>query len=235
MIDFQHVSKRYKGAEQCAVADATFQVKDGEFVFLVGPSGSGKTTIFKLITREEPLTEGHIQVNDFDLNRLKHRKAPFYRRTLGVVFQDFRLIQTKTVAENLAFVMQVINIDPYFIDDRVDEVLTWVNMADKKHRYPHELSGGEQQRVSIARALMNRPAVILADEPTGNLDPELSRETLQLFDRVNRELKTTVLVVTHERALVDEMNKRVLYLDRGRIVGDREQGTYDITGTKGRR
>ncbi|MCD7838864.1 MAG: ATP-binding cassette domain-containing protein [Clostridiales bacterium] len=235
MIDFQHVSKRYKGAEQFAVEDATFQVKDGEFVFLVGPSGSGKTTIFKLLTKEEPLTEGNIRVNSFDLNRLKRRRVPFYRRTLGVIFQDFRLIQTKTVAENLAFVMQVINIDPYFIDDRVDEVLNWVEMADKKRRYPHELSGGEQQRVSIARALMNRPEVILADEPTGNLDPELSREILQLFDRVNRELKTTLLVVTHEKALVDEMNKRVLYLDRGHIVGDRQQGTYEIAGMKGRR
>ncbi len=235
MIDFQNVSKRYKGAEQYAVEDATFHVGDGEFVFLVGPSGSGKTTIFKLLTREEPLTAGHIQVNSFDLNQLRHRRVPFYRRTLGVVFQDFRLIQTKTVAENLAFVMQVINIDPYFIDDRVDEVLTWLGMADKKQRYPHELSGGEQQRVSIARALMNRPEVLLADEPTGNLDPELSRETLQLFDRVNRELKTTVLVVTHEKALVDEMSKRVLYLDRGHIVGDRQQGTYEIAGAKGRR
>ncbi|MCD8051657.1 MAG: cell division ATP-binding protein FtsE [Clostridiales bacterium] len=235
MIDFQHVSKRYKGTEQLAVQDATFQVKDGEFVFLVGPSGSGKTTIFKLITKEEPLTGGNIQVNSFDLNRLKHRRVPFYRRTLGVVFQDFRLIQTKTVAENLAFVMKVINIDPYFIDDRVDEVLSWVGMTDKKQRFPHELSGGEQQRVSIARALMNRPEVILADEPTGNLDPELSQDTLQLFDRINRELKTTVLVVTHEKALVDAMNKRVLYLDRGRIVGDRQQGTYEFSGAKGRR
>lgn len=226
MIEFQSVSKRYKGAQNYAIQNATFQVWDGEFLFLVGPSGSGKSTIIKLLSAEEPITEGRILANGFDLSIIKRRKIPYLRRTLGVVFQDFRLIQSKTVEDNLSFVMRVINIDPWFIDDRVDEVLELVGLSDKRKRYPRELSGGEQQRVAIARALMNRPDVILADEPTGNLDPDLSLEIMELFDRVNRELKTTVMVVTHEKNLVDSMDKRVIYLDEGRIIGDHPRGNY---------
>jgi cell division transport system ATP-binding protein len=227
MIQFQSVSKKYKGADEFALQDVSFQMKDGEFTFLVGPSGSGKSTIIKLLSAEEPITKGKIIANDYDLSALRKRQVPFYRRTVGVVYQDFRLIQSRTVGDNLAFVMRVVGIDSWFIKDRVDEVLDLVGLSDKKDRYPQELSGGEQQRVSIARALMNRPKVILADEPTGNLDPELSQEVMDLFVRVNKELNTTVMVVTHEKYLVNGMNKRVIYLDSGRVVRDHPFGKYD--------
>lgn len=226
MIEFQSVAKQYKGTKHFAIQDVSFRIEDGEFVFLVGPSGSGKSTIIKLVSAEERLSSGSILSNGFDLSKLRRRRIPFYRRTLGVVFQDFRLIQSKTVEENLTFVMRVIGIDPWFINDRVEEVLELVELRGLNKRYPRELSGGEQQRVAIARALMNRPSVILADEPTGNLDPDLSFEIMKIFERVNQELNTTVLVVTHEKSLVDQMDKRVIYLNEGHIIGDRLQGDY---------
>lgn len=218
MIEFQSVTKKYR--ESVAVEDISFCVKDNSFTFLVGASGSGKSTLIRLLSAEERATSGRILSNDYDLSTLRRSQIPYYRRTLGVVFQDFRLIQSKTVEENLSFVMRAIGTDSWFIPDQIEEVLKLVGLTNMNKRLPRELSGGEQQRVAIARALINCPQVVLADEPTGNLDPKLSREIMELFERVNQELKTTILVVTHERELVSAMNKRVISLERGRIISD---------------
>lgn len=230
MITFQSVSKRYKGCKDYAVKDISFTVEDGAFSFLVGPSGSGKSTLIKLLSAEEKVTSGEIQVNDYKLSSLRRGKIPFYRRTLGIVFQDFRLIDSMSIEDNLAFVMRVIGIDTWFISSRIDEVLELVDLRNVRKRRPRELSGGEQQRVAIARALINRPAVVLADEPTGNLDPELSLEIMKLFMRVNEELKTTVLVVTHEHELVRRLERRVIFLDHGRVTGDEPAGKFCSKG-----
>ena len=226
MIRFTNVNKIYDNGTH-AIKGVSFLVDNGEFVFLVGPSGSGKSTILKLLTAEEPITRGSAVIDGFDLRRLQPSRIPLLRRRVGVVYQDFRLIKNKTVEENLAFAMRVINAPWKTIPERVHYVLDLVGLVEKKLCYPTELSGGEQQRVAIARALVNNPSTIVADEPTGNLDPERSLEIMMLLERIN-QLGTTILVVTHERQLVNQFNKRVIYLEEGKIVSDQENGCYDI-------
>ncbi len=225
MIRFTNVKKTYDNGTK-AVNGISMLISNGEFVFLVGPSGSGKSTILKMLTGEEPITSGSIVADGFDLIRIKANRIPYLRRKLGVVFQDIRLIEKKTVEENLEFALRVVSAPQDGIDARVDYVLDLVGLTDKKQCYPRELSGGEQQRVAIARALVNNPSTIIADEPTGNLDPERSLDIMLLLERINK-LGTTILVVTHEQRLVDQFNKRVVYLEEGRIVSDQENGCYD--------
>ena len=206
-------------------SDLTMQIEDGEFAFLVGPSGSGKSTIIKLITGELKPTAGAVHVNGYSLERIRKREVPFLRRTVGVVFQDFRLIGTKTVYENVAFAMRVIGAREKEIRDRVPYVLELVGLETKAKRHPGELSGGERQRLAIARALVNNPSTIIADEPTGNLDPALSFEIMTLLQEINN-LGTTMLVVTHEKSLVEQFNKRVIAIDEGLVVSDGMDGYY---------
>ncbi len=226
MIRFTNVNKIYDNGTH-AIKGVSFLVDNGEFVFLVGPSGSGKSTILKLLTAEEPISRGSAMVDGFDLRHIQPSRIPQLRRRVGVVYQDFRLIKNKTVEENLSFAMRVINAPRKTIPERVHYVLDLVGLVEKKECFPTELSGGEQQRVAIARALINNPSTIVADEPTGNLDPERSLEIMMLLERIN-QLGTTILVVTHERQLVNQFNKRVIYLEAGRIVSDQENGCYDI-------
>ena len=207
----------YPGSDKDVLQDIDLTIEDGEFVFLVGASGSGKTTIIKLLTGEVTATGGSLEVNGFDLRRIKHRQLPKLRRTLGVIFQDFRLIQDRTVYENVAFAMRVLGAGSREIKKRVPEVLELVGLTGCEDRLPRELSGGEQQRVTIARALVNNPSMIIADEPTGNLDPSRSLEIMLLLEKIN-EMGTTVLVVTHEKELVDALDKRVVALRDGRLV-----------------
>ena len=207
----------YPGSDKDVLQDIDLTIEDGEFVFLVGASGSGKTTIIKLLTGEVTATGGSLEVNGFDLRRIKHRQLPRLRRTLGVIFQDFRLIQDRTVYENVAFAMRVLGAGSREIKKRVPEVLELVGLTGCEDRLPRELSGGEQQRVTIARALVNNPSMIIADEPTGNLDPSRSLEIMLLLEKIN-EMGTTVLVVTHEKELVDALDKRVVALRDGRLV-----------------
>lgn len=218
MIEFKNVTKSYS-VGNTALNGVSMQIEDGEFVFLVGPSGSGKSTIIRLITGELKPTSGHVHVNGYSLSKMRRRDVPHLRRTVGVVFQDFRLIANKTVYDNVAFAMRVIGAREREIRERVPYVLNLVGLENKSRRHPGELSGGEQQRVAIARALLNNPSTIIADEPTGNLDPTRSLEIMRLLERIN-ELGTTVLVVTHERGLVDRFDKRVITLERGRVVSD---------------
>ena len=226
MIRFTNVNKIYDNGTH-AIKGVSFLVDNGEFVFLVGPSGSGKSTILKLLTAEEPISRGSAVVDGFDLRHIQSSRIPLLRRRVGVVYQDFRLIKNKTVEENLSFAMRVINAPRKTIPERVHYVLDLVGLVEKKECFPTELSGGDQQRVAIARALINNPSTIVADEPTGNLDPERSLEIMMLLERIN-QLGTTILVVTHERQLVNQFNKRVIYLEAGRIVSDQENGCYDI-------
>jgi len=208
-----------------ALKGISLRVDDGEFVFLVGPSGSGKSTILKLLTAEVAPTEGRIMVNGYNLNNIKPRQVPYMRRTLGVVFQDFRLIEKKTVYENLVFAMQAVGASQRDIRKRIPYVLELVGLYRKRDQRPDQLSGGEQQRVAIARALVNNPQMIIADEPTGNLDPQRSLEIMMLLERIN-ELGTTVLVVTHEKELVNRFVKRVVAIESGRIISDGMGGYY---------
>ena len=208
-----------------ALKGVSFTVDDGEFVFLVGPSGSGKSTIIKLLTGEVVPTSGRVMVNGFSMSRIADRQLPYMRRTIGVIFQDFRLIANKTVRDNLALAMRAVGASPRELKNRIPYVLELVGLADKENCYPDQLSGGEQQRVAIARALVNNPSTVVADEPTGNLDPARSLEIMTLLERINA-LGTTVIVVTHERGLVNHFNKRVIYLDSGRVAGD-ATGTYE--------
>ena len=208
-----------------AVNKASLRVDEGEFVFLVGASGSGKTTIIKLLTAEVRPTEGKVLVNNYNIGEMKKSRIPYLRRTLGVVYQDFRLIKTKTVYENVAFAMRTIGAKNKTIKQRVPYVLDLVGLANKAKEKPMNLSGGEQQRVAIARALVNNPRLIIADEPTGNLDPARSLELMTLFEKIN-ELGTTVLIVTHEKGLVDEFEKRVVMIDKGSVVSDQTGGYY---------
>lgn len=208
-----------------ALKGVSFTVDDGEFVFLVGPSGSGKSTIIKLMTGEVVPTAGRVMVNGFSMSRIAEKQIPYMRRTIGVIFQDFRLIGNKTVRDNLALAMRAVGASPRELKNRIPYVLELVGLADKENSYPDQLSGGEQQRVAIARALVNNPSTIVADEPTGNLDPGRSLEIMTLLERINA-LGTTVIVVTHERGLVNHFNKRVIYLESGRVAGD-ATGTYE--------
>ena len=209
-----------------ALNGVSFTVDDGEFAFLVGPSGSGKSTIIKLLTGEVVPTSGRVMVNGFSMSRISERQIPYMRRTIGVIFQDFRLIANKTVYDNLALAMRAVGASPKAPRERIPYVLELVGLADKENRYPDELSGGEQQRVAIARALVNNPSTIVADEPTGNLDPARSLEIMTLLERINA-LGTTVIVVTHERGLVNHFNKRIILLHEGRVIGD-GMGSYEV-------
>ena len=225
MIKFSDVFKTYENGTK-ALKGISFEIQDGEFVFLVGPSGSGKTTIIKLITGEIAPMDGTVNVNGFDMGNIQFGKMPYMRRTLGVVFQDFRLIEDKSVYENVAFAMRVVGASNKEIRRRVPYVLELVGLDTRTKRRPQELSGGEQQRVAIARALVNNPSLIIADEPTGNLDPPRSLEIMMLLEKIN-ELGTTVLVVTHEKELVNNFKKRVIAIDAGRVISDGMDGYYD--------
>ena len=226
MIEFNDVVKSYSPETQ-ALRGITMQIEDGEFAFLVGPSGSGKSTIIKLITGELKPTSGAVHVNGYSLERIRKREIPYLRRTVGVVFQDFRLIATKTVFENLAFAMRAVGAGKKEIQERSPYILELVGMEDKAHRHPNELSGGEQQRLAIARALVNNPSTIIADEPTGNLDPAMSLEIMCLLQEINN-LGTTMLVVTHAKDLVEQFANRVIAISEGLVVHDGMDGYYGI-------
>ena len=225
MIRLIDIGKEYDNGTK-ALKGVDLRIDDGEFVFLVGPSGSGKSTIIKLITAEIAPTEGRLMVNGYNLNNIRPGQVPYMRRTLGIIFQDFRLIDKKTVWENLAFVMRAVGASNREIRRRIPYVLELVGLEQKADHYPTELSGGEQQRVAIARALVNNPSMIIADEPTGNLDPQRSLEIMTLLDKIN-ELGTTVLVVTHEKALVNRFARRVVAIENGRIISDETGGYYN--------
>ena len=224
MIEFTDVIKAYS-ADTKALRGVSMQIQDGEFVFLVGQNGSGKSTSMKLITGELKPTAGIVHVNGYSVGHIRKREIPYLRRTVGVVFQDFRLIENMTVYDNVAFAMRVIGAREREIKSRVPYVLELVGLEEKAKRHPHELSGGEQQRLAIARALVNNPATIIADEPTGNLDPERSLEIMQLLQEINR-LGTTMLVVTHQMDLVERFQNRVIAIDNGLIVSDNRDGNY---------
>jgi cell division transport system ATP-binding protein len=226
MIRLIDVYKEYDNGTK-ALKGVSVRIDDGEFVFLVGPSGSGKSTLIKLITAEIAPTEGRVMVNGFNLNSITPRQVPHMRRTLGVIFQDFRLIEKKTVYDNLSFAMRAIGASNRELRRRIPYVLQLVGLEQKGDRYPGEISGGEQQRVAIARALVNNPSMIIADEPTGNLDPQRSLEIMMLLERIN-ELGTTVLVVTHEKNLVNRFAKRVVAIENGRIISDETGGYYNV-------
>ena len=225
MIRLIDVKKVYDNGTE-ALKGISFTIEDGDFVFLVGPSGSGKSTIIKLLIGEIVPTAGRVMVNGFSMSRISERQIPYMRRTIGVIFQDFRLIANKTVYDNLALAMRAVGASPKALRERIPYVLELVGLADKENRYPDELSGGEQQRVAIARALVNNPSTIVADEPTGNLDPARSLEIMTLLERINA-LGTTVIVVTHERGLVNHFNKRIILLHEGRVIGD-GMGSYEV-------
>ena len=225
MITLDSVSKRYDGKSQPAINNISLHIDKGEFVFVVGNSGSGKSTLIKLRLKELDPTSGTIKVNSQNLNRLPRRKISKYRRGVGVVFQDFRLLKDRNVYENVAFAQRVIEKPNRIIKKRVPEVLTLVGLAGKYRSRPRELSGGEQQRVALARALVNRPDILLADEPTGNLDPKNSAEIMKLLEEINAR-GTTVLVVTHNREIVNAMRKRVIRLRKGVIISDEKEGVY---------
>ena len=225
MIKLENVTKVYKG-EVVALRDAEADIQKGEFVFLVGASGSGKSTMLRLMNREETPDKGRVWVAGKDIADLSSWKVPYLRRNIGTVFQDFKLLSGKTVRENVAFALEVIGRPKHVIKSQVPAILELVGLAKKLERYPHELSGGEQQRVSIARAFVNRPLILLADEPTGNLDPDTSQGIMKLLDRINRT-GTTVVMATHDRGIVDMMRRRVIELDRGVIVRDQARGVYE--------
>ncbi|WP_347756846.1 cell division ATP-binding protein FtsE [Agrococcus sp. ProA11] len=225
MIRFDEVSKTYSRKARPALDSISLEILKGEFVFLVGASGSGKSTLIRMVLREETPTAGEVHVLGQRLKALPSRRVPFFRRNLGVVFQDFRLLNNKTVYENVAFTLQVIGKSRGFISEAVPDVLKIVGLAGKASRLPHELSGGEQQRVAIARAVVNRPPILLADEPTGNLDPSTSAGIMALLARIN-EGGTTVVMATHEASIVDELQKRVVELDAGVIMRDETHGSY---------
>lgn len=218
MIEFRNVYKTYDSGTD-ALNDLNLSVKDGEFVFIEGASGAGKSTLIKMLLCEERPTSGEIYVNDFDLVHMPRRNIPKLRRTMGVIFQDFRLIQTMTVYDNVAFALRIVGASGRAIRRRVPYILNLVGLADKARRYPQELSGGEQQRVALARAIVNNPKLIIADEPTGNIDPEMSKEILELFDAINKQ-GVTIIMVTHDVALAEKFGKRTIKLSKGRVISD---------------
>lgn len=224
MIEFINVTKRYQNGT-IGLQDATFKIEKGEFVFVVGPSGSGKSTLLKLILHEEAPTEGEVYVNGFAIHKMSRNEIPYLRRGLGIVFQDFRLLPNKTVYENVSFAMQIVEAQPKDIRRQVPVALALVGLSKKAKAYPDQLSGGEQQRVAMARALVNNPSIMIADEPTGNLDPDTSWEIMNLLDEINQR-GTTVIVATHEKNIVDIMKKRVIGLDYGQITHDVQKGNY---------
>ena len=224
MIEMMNVTKKYnKGIT--AINNLSIQIKDGEFVYVVGPSGAGKSTFIKMMYREEKATKGRIRVGKYDLMKIRDHQIPYLRRYVGVVFQDFKLLQHKTVYENVAYAMEVIEKSPREIKRRVEDVLELVNLKHRMNNFPNELSGGEQQRVAIARAIVNTPGILIADEPTGNLDPETSMEIMDILERIN-EQGTTIVMATHNSQIVNEKKHRVIAIENGQIVRDQEQGEY---------
>ncbi|WOC13206.1 cell division ATP-binding protein FtsE [Gordonia sp. MP11Mi] len=227
MIKLSNVTMQYAKSSRPALSDLSFEIDKGEFAFLIGPSGSGKSTFFRLLLKEDKPTSGEIEVGDFHVTELRNRDVPKLRQSIGCVFQDFRLLQQKTVAANVAFALEVIGKSSSTIREAVPETLEYVGLSGKADRMPFELSGGEMQRVAIARAIVNRPQLLLADEPTGNLDPETSEGIVEVLDRVNRR-GTTVVMATHDRHIVDAMRRRVLEFDNGKLVRNDEYGVYGI-------
>lgn len=225
MIEMHDVWKTYNNGTT-ALQGIDVTIRKGEFVYLIGPSGAGKSTFIKLLYREERVTKGDIIVNGYHLNKMKRRQIPYLRREIGIVFQDYRLLQTMTVFENIAFAMEVIEKHPKEIRRRVKEILYLVGLQEHQNHFPDELSGGEQQRVAIARAMVNNPSMVIADEPTGNLDPETSIGIMKLLDQINLQ-GTTVIMATHDKEIVNRFKKRVVAVDHGRIVRDDVKGGYD--------
>ena len=226
MIRFDNVTKSYKGST-IALRDVSVDIQKGEFIFLVGPSGSGKSTFLRLVTKEEPPDGGKIWVAGKEVGLLSPWKVPYLRRNIGCVFQDFRLLPSKSVYENVAFALEVIGHPRHVVRAQVPQILDLVGLGKKLENLPHELSGGEQQRVAIARAFVNRPLILLADEPTGNLDPSTSSGIMRLLDRINRT-GTTVVMATHDQGIVDSMRRRVIELDRGTVIRDQARGVYGV-------
>ena len=224
MIEFNNVHKRYEGGIE-AVNGVNLKIDKGEFVFLVGPSGSGKSTLLKLMIREQSVDSGTLLLNNYKVHSMKSRYVPFLRRSIGIVFQDFRLLPDKTVYENVAFAMRIVRKPARYIRRQVPMLLSLVGLSSKSNNYPHELSGGEQQRIAMARALANNPSVLIADEPTGNLDPENAWEIMKILNEINLR-GTTVVVATHAKDIVDAMKKRVVELEKGKIVRDQNRGNY---------
>lgn len=224
MISLRNVTKEFKNGV-VALDNVNIKVDKGEFVFIVGPSGAGKSTFVKLLLKEEDANEGIIVVDSQDITDLHRRKIPFLRRKMGVVFQDFRLLSNKTIYENVAFAMEITEASQRDIRKQVPMILSVVGLADKQKSYPHELSGGEQQRVSIARAMINNPPILIADEPTGNLDPETSWEIMKILRQINRR-GTTIIMATHDKEIVDIMQQRVIALEKGKVVRDEKKGGY---------
>lgn len=225
MISIANVTKQYRGSARPALSNVSLEIAKGDFVFLVGASGSGKSSLMRLMLREDVPTSGSVHVLGENLKRISSRRVPFFRRKLGVVFQDFRLLPNKTVAQNVAFSLEVIGKSQGFIQEAVPDVLNLVGLGEKGSRLPSELSGGEQQRVALARAIVNKPAILLADEPTGNLDPATSQEIMALIERINLA-GTTVVMATHDRGIVDRLQKRVVELRDGEIIRDQTGGSY---------
>lgn len=224
MIQLTNVSKIYQNGAR-ALVDVTLKIGKGEFVFLVGPSGAGKSTLIKLFYRDESPTRGQVTINSKNLVRMKEREVPYLRRNIGVIFQDFKLMTNKTVQENVAFALEVIGVSTKEVRTRTRTALELVGLTNKENAYPHELSGGEQQRVCVARAIINNPALLIADEPTGNLDPETAWGIMELLYNINKR-GTTIVMATHARAIVNKMQKRVIAIEDGRIARDDEKGGY---------
>ena len=225
MIRLKGVSKDFSGGVH-ALKDVNLTIEDGEFVYIIGPTGSGKSTMIKLLDGEEIPTTGEVYVEDINVGKLKHSKVPIYRRKIGVVFQDFRLLPNKTIFENIAFALEVIGMRKRDIRIRVREVLELVSLSDKAKNFPSELSGGQQQRATIGRAIANHPKVLIADEPTGNLDPQMSHEIMELLEKINEVENTTILMVTHDSNIVDKYKKRTICLEPGYVVADIMKGGY---------
>jgi len=229
VINFDNVSKQYKNSNTPALDEVNLKIEQGEFVFLVGQSGSGKSSLLRLLLKEEKASSGTVTVDGIDVSKLPNRKVPAFRRTMGIVFQDFRLLPGKSVFDNVAFGMEVIGKSKKEIEQRIPAILELVGLEEKAHRLPSELSGGEQQRVALARAFVNKPKLLLADEPTGNLDPSTSVGIMKLLDRINRT-GTTIVMATHDVAIVDQMRKRIVQMENGKVIRDQERGMYGHTG-----